>query len=192
MLVGPRGHSVRPGTATQAGVARFRSDGCLAGSCGPSPAETPGRSRRSSSMNKRLHRAFVLKEELQLLYHLPDPDRATEHLAAWLTLQAQTVRQARRHAPQVPRRDPSRRAARPQQHPTRGTDLKGAADQPRSYRSSAPSISAPALSTSSYRRPQLVSRTPNGASLRPAPGIRLEAVLKANHVEQARGRMAAG
>ena len=34
--------------------------------------------------NKRLYRAFLLKEELRLLYHLPDPDRAHEHLTAWL------------------------------------------------------------------------------------------------------------
>jgi transposase len=34
--------------------------------------------------NKRLYRAFLLKEELRLLYHLPDPDRAPEHLDAWL------------------------------------------------------------------------------------------------------------
>jgi transposase len=34
--------------------------------------------------NKRLYRAFLLKEELRLLYHLPDPTRAAEHLDAWL------------------------------------------------------------------------------------------------------------
>ena len=34
--------------------------------------------------NKRLYRAFLLKEELRLLYHLPDPSKATEHLDAWL------------------------------------------------------------------------------------------------------------
>lgn len=36
--------------------------------------------------NKRLYRAFLLKEELRLLYHLPDLDRAPEHLEAWLAL----------------------------------------------------------------------------------------------------------
>ena len=34
--------------------------------------------------NRRLFRAFLLKEQLRLLYHLDDPTRAHEHLAAWL------------------------------------------------------------------------------------------------------------
>jgi transposase len=34
--------------------------------------------------NKRLYRAFLLKEELRLLYHLPDPSKAPAHLDAWL------------------------------------------------------------------------------------------------------------
>ena len=34
--------------------------------------------------NRRLYRAFLLREELRLLYHLPDPDLAPEHLDAWL------------------------------------------------------------------------------------------------------------
>jgi transposase len=34
--------------------------------------------------NKRMYRAFLLKEELRLLYHLPDPSKAAEHLNAWL------------------------------------------------------------------------------------------------------------
>ena len=33
--------------------------------------------------NKALYRAFLLKEELRLLYHLPDPTKAAEHLDAW-------------------------------------------------------------------------------------------------------------
>ena len=37
-----------------------------------------------AATNKRLYRAFLLKEELRLLYHLPDPSKAAEHLAAWL------------------------------------------------------------------------------------------------------------
>jgi len=37
-----------------------------------------------AATNKRLYRAFLLKEELRLLYHLPDPERAPEHLTAWL------------------------------------------------------------------------------------------------------------
>lgn len=35
--------------------------------------------------NKPLYRAFLLKEELRLLYHLDDPSLAPEHLDAWLT-----------------------------------------------------------------------------------------------------------
>jgi transposase len=35
--------------------------------------------------NRRLYRAFLLREELRLLYHLDDPALAPEHLDAWLT-----------------------------------------------------------------------------------------------------------
>jgi len=34
--------------------------------------------------NRRLYRAFLLKEQLRLLYHLPDPSLADDHLTAWL------------------------------------------------------------------------------------------------------------
>jgi transposase len=34
--------------------------------------------------NRRLYRAFLLREELRLLYHLGDPALAPEHLDAWL------------------------------------------------------------------------------------------------------------
>ena len=34
--------------------------------------------------NRRLYRAFLLREELRLLYHLDDPALATQHLDAWL------------------------------------------------------------------------------------------------------------
>jgi len=37
-----------------------------------------------SHANKRLYRAFLLKEELRLLYHLDDPALAEAHLTAWL------------------------------------------------------------------------------------------------------------
>jgi transposase len=37
-----------------------------------------------AATNKRLYRAFLLKEELRLIYHLPDPAKAPEHLDAWL------------------------------------------------------------------------------------------------------------
>src|SRR3954466_4974717 len=40
--------------------------------------------------NRRLYRAFLLKEELRLLYHLPDPARAPEHLDAWLAWAARS------------------------------------------------------------------------------------------------------
>src|SRR3954470_1826905 len=38
-----------------------------------------------SQVNQRLYRAFLLREELRLLYHLPDPELAPAHLDAWLT-----------------------------------------------------------------------------------------------------------
>ena len=34
--------------------------------------------------NRQLYRAFLLREELRLLYHLPDPQLAPAHLDAWL------------------------------------------------------------------------------------------------------------
>ena len=37
-----------------------------------------------SHANKRLYRAFLLKEELRLLYHLDDSSLAEQHLNAWL------------------------------------------------------------------------------------------------------------
>jgi transposase len=37
-----------------------------------------------SQVNRRLYRAFLLKEELRLLYHLEDPTLAPTHLDAWL------------------------------------------------------------------------------------------------------------
>jgi transposase len=37
-----------------------------------------------SQVNQRLYRAFLLREELRLLYHLPDPALAPAHLDAWL------------------------------------------------------------------------------------------------------------
>jgi transposase len=38
----------------------------------------------SIDMSGEYQRAFLLREELRLLYHLPDPDLAPEHLNAWL------------------------------------------------------------------------------------------------------------
>ena len=37
-----------------------------------------------SQVNRRLYRAFLLREELRLLYHLDDPAAAPAHLEAWL------------------------------------------------------------------------------------------------------------
>src|SRR4051812_43483558 len=34
--------------------------------------------------NRRLYRAFLLREQLRLLYHLDDPALAPAHLDAWL------------------------------------------------------------------------------------------------------------
>jgi len=46
-----------------------------------------GRRHRAGERRARhrhRHRAFLLREELRLLYHLPDPDLAPAHLDAWL------------------------------------------------------------------------------------------------------------
>ena len=40
--------------------------------------------------NRRLYRAFLLREELRLLYHLPDRELAPEHLDAWLAWAARS------------------------------------------------------------------------------------------------------
>src|SRR3982750_4541984 len=40
--------------------------------------------------NRRLYRAFLLREELRLLYHLPDPALAPDHLDAWLAWAARS------------------------------------------------------------------------------------------------------
>jgi transposase len=43
-----------------------------------------------SQVNRRLYRAFLLHEELRLLYHLPDPALAPAHLDAWLAWAARS------------------------------------------------------------------------------------------------------
>jgi transposase len=49
------------------------------------PVQHPARrARRGLAANRRLFRAFLLKEQLRLLYHLDDPALAGEHLGAWL------------------------------------------------------------------------------------------------------------
>jgi transposase len=40
--------------------------------------------------NSRLYRAFLVREELRLLYHLPDPALAPAHLEAWLAWAARS------------------------------------------------------------------------------------------------------
>ncbi len=40
--------------------------------------------------NRRIYRAFLLKEQLRLLYHLDDPQQADELLAAWLSWAARS------------------------------------------------------------------------------------------------------
>ena len=65
-----------------------------AGRCSRRPstrrsASSP-RSPRSSASNRRLYRAFLLREELRLLYHLPDPALAPAHLDAWLAWAARS------------------------------------------------------------------------------------------------------
>jgi transposase len=47
-------------------------------------AEQLARLAEVAVTNKRMYRAFLLKEELRLLYHLPDPSKAAEQLNAWL------------------------------------------------------------------------------------------------------------
>jgi hypothetical protein len=83
--------------------------------------------------NKPLYRAFLLEEELRLLYQLEDPSLAPSprRLAELgVPLAAGAVRQARPHHPPPPRRDPRRDPPRTQQRPTRGIDQPHPADQP--------------------------------------------------------------
>jgi len=69
--------------------------------------------------NKRLYRAFLLKEELRSLYHLPDPALAERHLSAWLAWASRSkikafVKLARTLRA---RRDPPRALQRPHGRP---------------------------------------------------------------------------
>ena len=84
--------------------------------------------------NRRLYRAFLLREELRLLYHLDDPTLAPEHLDAWLAWATRSrltaVRPARAHPAQAPRRHPRRHPPRPLQRPPRGPELQDPPDQP--------------------------------------------------------------
>ena len=84
--------------------------------------------------NRRLYRAFLLREELRLLYHLPDPALAPDaprRLAGLgSALAAEAVRPARAHPAQAPRRHPRRHPPRPLQRPPRGPELQDPPDQP--------------------------------------------------------------
>ena len=73
--------------------------------------------------NKALYRAFLLKEELRLLYQPERPSLAgaPRRLARLgVQVKAQAVRQARPHHPPAPPRHPRRDPPRPQQRPPRG------------------------------------------------------------------------
>jgi hypothetical protein len=70
--------------------------------------------------NKPMFRAFLLKEELRLLYHLQDPTLAPAHLDAWLAWASpRAVRQARQDDPPPPRRHPRRHPPRALKRPPR-------------------------------------------------------------------------
>jgi hypothetical protein len=81
--------------------------------------------------NRRLYRAFLLREELRLLYHLDDPALAPEHLAGLGdTLAAAAVRPPRTHAARAPRRHPRRHPPRTLQRPPGRPQLQDPPDQP--------------------------------------------------------------
>lgn len=124
-----------------------------------------------AATNKRLYRAFLLKEELRLLYHLPDPDRAPEHLAAWLAWASRSklkpfvklARTIRKH------KDGILAAVRLglSNAPARGTELEGTTHQPPQLRlprtRTADQPHLPLRRRRSHRptvHPQTVRRTP--------------------------------
>jgi transposase len=84
--------------------------------------------------NRRLYRAFLLREELRLLYHLDDPGagaRAPRRLArVGHTVTATAVRPARAHPAQAPRRHPRRHRTGPLQRPPRRSQQQDPPDQP--------------------------------------------------------------
>jgi hypothetical protein len=78
--------------------------------------------------NRRLYRAFLLREELPLLYHLDDPTLPPEHLDAWLAWASRSrlrpfVQLARTLA-RAPRPHSRRYSPRPQQRTARGPELQ--------------------------------------------------------------------
>jgi transposase len=105
--------------------------------------------------NRALYRAFLLREELRLLYHLPDPASASRRLAGLgFPLAPGAVRPPRPHPPRPPRRHPCRDPPRPLQRPLGRPQLKDQADQPPQLRlslrpSSSPSSTSAAPASSS-------------------------------------------
>jgi hypothetical protein len=75
--------------------------------------------------NSRLYRAFLLREELQLLYHIDDTALAPAHLNAWLAWASKSrlapfvavARTLRAHRDWHPRRHPPRAIQRPPREP---------------------------------------------------------------------------
>jgi transposase len=71
--------------------------------------------------NRGLYRAYLLKEELRALYHLPDRSLAAEHLAAWLAWASRSKLKpfcpAPPYDPPLPRRHPRRDPPRTLQRP---------------------------------------------------------------------------
>ena len=82
--------------------------------------------------NRSLYRAFLLKEELRLLYQLERPARAgAPRRVAGLGIQikARAVRQARAHHPPAPPRHPRRDPPRPHQRAPGGPEQPHSPDQ---------------------------------------------------------------
>jgi transposase len=107
--------------------------------------------------NKALYRAFLLKEELRLLYQLDDPRLAPAHLDSWLAWASQSrlvpfVKLAR--TPPPPRRHPRRHPARALQRSPRGPQQPHPPDQP-------PQLRLPLRSTTDRARLPLLQRHPH-------------------------------
>ena len=101
----------------------------------PEADDRPARhARRGPAGQPPLYRAFLLREELRLLYHLDDPalaPGASRRLAGLgIALATRAVRQARPHAPRPPRRHPRRHPPRPLQRPPRRPQQQDPPDQP--------------------------------------------------------------
>jgi transposase len=80
--------------------------------------------------NRALYRAFLLREELRLLYHLDDPALAPAHLDAWLAWASRSRLRPFVRLARPPRRHPRRDPPRSLQRPPRGPQLQDPPDQP--------------------------------------------------------------